>query len=299
MSDSSIFSALRALCLGVLCLGPCACKNPSPQKNQETDSNGSTGPNDTSSGEGSTATTATDSDCPVNPGGWGCDPWCQDCKDGQKCIPAIRTVDPPDATCVPVPPVPKQQGELCSSEGTVADECAKGLACLGTDLQLKGSVCAQLCTGTPKDPKCANDAERCFLSSNDALAVCLPVCDPLAQDCPYPGDRCWLHDPDCADAACLPMGLRGTTNCILDPAPDTVYNSTCFKQHTCSAGQACLASDHMAACVDPVGCCSPLCDLNDQQFVCPDSDKGMKCLRVFSAEATPAKLAHLGVCRLP
>ena len=286
------FSPIEKTWMLVLVL--CSCKPPGQEKKEETDSSSGTAGMSTTGG--ADTGTSTGVDCSVNPGGWSCDPWCQDCSKGQKCVPLSSPYSLPTASCDPVLPNPKQVGEPCDDEGE--DDCDKGLVCLGVNAELRARVCAPLCLGTPQEPICKTDGERCFLSANDVLGVCFPVCDPLAQDCPFTSEQCSLNDPDCDDAACLPLSRRGTFHCNLDLGSTSSYGSPCLKQFSCAAGQACVASEQVVACADAVGCCTPYCDPNDPEFLCPDSDKGMKCLPVFTADTEP-KDVHVGVCRLP
>jgi hypothetical protein len=47
---------------------------------------------------------------------------------------------------------------------------------------MKGTCVAQ-CTGSEAAPMCDADSS-CFVSNDGVLNLCLPLCDPLAQDCP-------------------------------------------------------------------------------------------------------------------
>ena len=290
-----LFQTVRTWTMCLLVVTFCSCKDPNEEKTTGEGTLVSSGGTGTST-TGASSTTA-GADCSVNPGFWECDPWCQDCPDGQKCFPSGSPYEEPKASCIQETPVVKQLGEPCNDLGL--DDCAKGLICLGVDPKLRASVCTQLCSGTPQEPSCASEGERCFLSSNGVLGVCLPVCDPVVKNCPLVDDQCSLNDPDCVDAACLPLKTRGTFRCHLDLGSTTSYGSPCLKQFTCASGQACVASDQLAACSDPVGCCTPYCDLNDPQFLCPDTDKGMKCLPAFEPGLGPQQSEHVGICRLP
>lgn len=44
-------------------------------------------------------------------------------------------------------------------------------------------VCVELCQGSAANPLCTEPCGGCVIADYDNLAFCIPVCDPLAQDC--------------------------------------------------------------------------------------------------------------------
>ncbi|MDC0723157.1 hypothetical protein [Nannocystis bainbridge] len=132
-----------------------------------------------------------------------CDPWLQDCPEGQKCnlysTAGDQTLD--GARCVPLDDSPAQIAELCIAEGgygTGLDDCAAGLLCWNVIPSEQG-VCVELCDGAAVTPQCP-EGQVCAKSFGDYHYMCLATCDPLAQDC-IEGELCALTEKGFACAA--------------------------------------------------------------------------------------------------
>ena len=214
-----------------------------------------------------------------------CDPFAQDCAEGEKCVPWGRGGFY-GAKCVEVTG-DKAPGEVCTApEGQSGgiDDCALGSICFYTDLEGKGT-CVEQCAGSAANPICPQD-HLCSIAAEQYLAICVRTCDPLlVADCPesmacHPSNEAFF----CVEGA-------------WDPNQKT--NDPCEAQGTCDKGLACVASDASDAC-DPLfsGCCQPYCKLPDG--VCPNPDQ--QCRLWYGPPfydpdfEPPAGYEHVGVC---
>lgn len=220
----------------------------------------------------------------------GCDPWVQDCPDGEKCMPYSGDGFSlwNSLKCVPVMPGAVGAGEVCKVEGSGVsgiDNCAKGHMCWGVDPQTGIGHCVPQCTGTPEDPSCPT-CSSC-VKFQEVLALCLPDCSTLEQDC---GDG----------NLCIPAPLDpGHFVCVLDASGDMgAMFDPCDYANACDAGLWCAPPEQASEC-DPqaAGCCLPFCDVMAPS--CPGV--GQVCAPWFEMGQMPAcsKDENLGSCRLP
>jgi hypothetical protein len=80
--------------------------------------------------------------------------------------------------------------------------------CWNVDPETNQGTCAGFCVGNENDPHCDHPGDECSISGS-GFAICLPTCDPLAQDCPE-GEGCWGAGPFfCAGDASGDMGAYG------------------------------------------------------------------------------------------
>jgi hypothetical protein len=121
--------------------------------------------------------------------------------------------------------------------------CAPGLVCV-VELETEGR-CAIPCQG---DEACGIE-RRCRAPAGDApISVCVLPCDPFVQDCAR-GEGCYVLHPDDPTPLCAAAG----PGVELDP---------CAVPNDCAPGHHCTtAASHMIECPDPIGCCTPLCEL--------------------------------------
>lgn len=215
-----------------------------------------------------------------------CDLWAQDCPPGDKCMPwANDGGDSWNAThCTPVAPDPVGLYEECIVEGngfSGFDDCDYGLMCWDVDPGTNVGTCVALCGGDESEPLCA-DGTACSITNDGALILCLPVCDPLLQDC-APGYGCYgFYDHfSCALDASGRMGGPG---------------SPCEYGNTCDPGLSCVATDLVPGCMSELGCCSPFCDLIDPM---PPCLPGQDCTAWYEPGMAPAGYENAGVCALP
>lgn len=185
---SSQVSGVTALALGALVLlGSAACSSGSGAGGEtagSTTSPGETvgdssesgmvdktdtddGPNDTDWTSGSFYGGPTDF-----PSALQCDPWWQDCPDGDKCVPYASTGTTWDANkCVPILG-DGQPGEACKHHGVInaTDSCAAASLCWNLELidgELLGT-CTPFCTGTANQPQCA-EGQSCLIANDGSV----------------------------------------------------------------------------------------------------------------------------------
>ena len=204
-----------------------------------------------------------------------CDPWAQDCLADEKCT--WETIDGVAQThCVPVEPDPKLPGEPCTVFGdpnSGYDDCVAGAICHHLDAQNQG-MCMALCGGSPVEPTCVEAGAVCQVCP-DCPSLCLPLCDPLAQDC-ADGFACL---PDSGSFACNPDDQVGRGK----------LGSPCEYTFQCSVGHACIDGLAVPGC-EGVACCSPFCSTSEP--ICPE---GMSCVPWFDADQAP--LPNVGICQ--
>lgn len=251
------------------------------------------------SGDGSTAESGSDGSTDVTADSWtggppdepttgeqalDCDPWLQDCAEGDKCTHynTMGLDTHVDATeCVPVPPMPVPTGGICKATGGFGagdDDCGRGEFCyfLGGD---EIGVCVPLCGGSLAHPLCP-EGSHCSQGFGAALYMCLPECDAFAQDC--------LEGANCTPNA---YGFV----CALDTSGEEgqIYDG-CDAANGCDPGLMCAPPGSAPDCAGGSdGCCLPLCAIDGTP--CPDS---LECLALYDPEAQP-ELALAGVCATP
>jgi hypothetical protein len=207
-----------------------------------------------------------------------CDPFLQDCPDGEKCAAYQSVGDTWDANkCVEL----KGQlevGEVCQYDGAVAgtDDCGVGIMCYQTNAEGVGT-CTDLCDGTPQNPIC-DPGYNCSISNEGSLNLCLPACNPLLQDCDIEGAGCFW------DGALF--------NC--DPAGDIPEGEPCGYINDCSPGMLCANADSLPACAG-ASCCAGFCDMDDPNC----QIAGTECVAFFEEGAAIPGLENVGVCVLP
>jgi len=225
--------------------------------------------------------------CPTDmPSSIECDVFAQDCPEGQKCSAVITDGGGAwnGARCVPVLGT-GAPGDPCIAKSVAEglDSCAKGVMCWGVDMDGNGT-CVGLCTGDWEAPMCADPHGWCTISG-DVLNLCLPVCDPLLQDCAE-GDACYPIDDSftCAPDA---SGDAGKAN---DP---------CEFINVCAEGLLCGDPMFVGAGCAPglMGCCTPFCEFPDG--VCPNPDQ--QCLQWLDPATLPEgdSWLDIGACGVP
>ncbi len=221
----------------------------------------------------------------VEPDGGGgsieCDIWAQDCAEGEKCMPWANDGGNSwnSTTCSPVSANPKQEGDECQREGDAVDNCDKSMMCWDVNEEGNGT-CVAFCTGSEAAPMC-NPGQTCTIANGGVLILCLPSCDPLAQDC-SPGQACYPITDGfvCApDASGEEMGGQG------DP---------CMYINACDAGLACLTGEFVPDCASD-SCCSAFCELPDSGD-CPGDSV---CDPWYEEGMAPPGYENLGACIIP
>jgi len=211
-----------------------------------------------------------------------CDPWLQDCPDGEKCSAYADSGGGAwnALSCAPVNGDAKP-GEAClvyDSPLSGLDTCELGAMCWSVDEETLEGVCVGLCDGSPDEPTCAEPGTSCKVSNDGVLNLCLDDCHPLAKECDE-GDACvYVED----SFSCSPGGVHG----IGEPCNGS----------TCTDGQACLPAPFLPECQSG-SCCTPYCDVNTED-PCPDLE-GSTCVTFFMEGAAPEGLENVGSCVFP
>ncbi|HVI01648.1 MAG TPA: hypothetical protein VM869_23190, partial [Enhygromyxa sp.] len=250
----------------------------------ETDSSTSddTEPSTSESGDPST-TTDTSSEAPnfapEEDVPFECDPYAQDCPEGEKCVPYASSGGVwDDHKCVPVTGN-QAPGEPCMYGGIVeaTDDCDETSACwdvMDVDGQPIG-VCTPFCLGSESDPECP-PMSQCTLSGSGTINFCIKSCDPTLQDCGA-GLGCFWANND--------------FNCIFT-ARDIPAGEPCGFINDCAAGLGCLPAEVLPDCAGSA-CCSAFCDLNRGDEPC-DAIPGTVCSAFFEEGTAPLGYDHVG-----
>ncbi|MBK6916543.1 MAG: ribulose phosphate epimerase [Deltaproteobacteria bacterium] len=216
-----------------------------------------------------------------------CDVWAQDCPDGQKCMPWANDGGNSwnSLKCVEVNADAGQPGDECHVEGSGVsglDDCALGSMCWNTNEEGLGT-CVAFCGGTEAAPVCDDPQSSCVIANDGVLTLCLPLCDPLVQDC-GPEEACY---PVNDGFACAPEE-SGETGGNGDP---------CEFLNVCDPGLFCANASAMPDCQDSTGCCTNFCDLNEGNTGC--SGAGVECVAWYDVGQAPPGLEQLGACLIP
>ena len=215
-----------------------------------------------------------------------CDPWAQDCDQGEKCTPSAMEEGGNAwdwARCSPVVPVPAAVGEPCTVEGFATsgiDTCELGAMCWDVDPGTLEGTCVALCTGSEDSPECAPEGTACAIANDAWLILCLPACEPIMQDC-EPGDVCtpvgdvWVCSPEGGNASGV--------------------GESCDVLGICDPGLLCVEPELVPDCQDGA-CCTPICDVTDPM---PPCLPGQSCEPYYEPGMAPAGFENVGICTLP
>jgi len=236
-------------------------------------------PPDTTTGAATNDTTDTTTG-PVEPRS--CDPWLEDCLEGEKCI--SHTDDgiawkPP--TCAPLVGEPDGVGEPCSADPV--DSCGEHAMCWHIDPDTGLGTCEALCSGSADEPAC-DAGDHCYQASSGNLAVCLPACSPIEPSCSA-GDICIPRPYDATVFVCVP-DRGGDEGQAFDD---------CETWDVCDPGLGCMNVAFASECDgSAVGCCLPFCDLTEPN-TCPG--QGQVCFPWYEPGYAPPGLEDVGLCR--
>ncbi len=226
----------------------------------------------------------------IDPDGGGvdveCSVWDQDCSDGEKCAAWANDGSSSwNATrCVPVDDSPVGVGETCTVESSGVsgiDNCDATSMCFSVDNETNEGTCVALCEGSENAPTCAPEATACSISNDGVLILCLPICNPLANECD-------------AGQGCFPVD--GTFQCV-QVAGGVDVGEPCEFINACADGTACVNPDIVPGCpAGAGGCCTSYCGLDDDT-VCLE---GQECVPWFEMGQEPdACLEGVGICSTP
>jgi hypothetical protein len=200
-----------------------------------------------------------------------CDPFSQDCPEGEKCVPYSTTGGEFDANkCVQVTGS-GEPGDACLYGGVIeaTDDCGETSHCWGFDGE---GVCMEFCQGIPDEPICP-EGFQCLIDGNGVVNLCSSSCHPLLQDCSV-------------GFACHFAGDTEEFNC--GPTDDVPLGEPCGDG--CAVGLTCLPASMTPDC-GADGCCASYCDLS-----MPACEQvGTQCLSLFVGEP-PAGFEDVGAC---
>jgi hypothetical protein len=208
-----------------------------------------------------------------------CDPWTQDCPEGEKCVAYASAGGTWDSNkCVQVTGS-GTEGEPCMYAGAVesTDDCNADTWCWNVNMDGVGT-CTPFCEGTPDDPLC-DPGNGCSIANNGSINLCLQQCDPLLQDCE--GENICFYD------------FSGNFVCAFGVG-DIPANESCGFINDCAAGNVCLGAETLPAC-NGASCCVAFCDLSDP--TCETG--GTECTAFFEEGTAPPGYESVGVCIIP
>ncbi|MDC0719673.1 hypothetical protein [Nannocystis bainbridge] len=219
-----------------------------------------------------------------------CDPWVQDCPAGEKCMPYSGDGDNSweSLKCTPIMENAGQTGDPCTVEGTGVsgiDSCDLAHMCWNTDPDTGEGTCVKFCSGSPDAPSCDVAGTACTIVNDGVLILCLPMCDPLLQNCT-------------GTDLCIPNPMDPNSFiCVLDASGDAGQEFTpCEYANACDAGFYCLNPELATEC-DPMalGCCLAFCDISAPECAGANAD----CLPWYEEGMAPPGFENVGVCGLP
>jgi hypothetical protein len=209
-----------------------------------------------------------------------CDPFAQDCPEGEKCVPYSSTGGNWDANkCVPVTGE-GAPGDACTWGGIVeaTDDCGADSICWDV-MDVEGTligVCRAFCTGSADAPVC-DPGSSCVIANDGSVTICLPHCDPLVQDCTE-GLACYW---------------TGTDFFCIFTTQDIPTGEPCRYINDCAAGNVCVEAASLPSCAG-AACCASFCDLAAP--IC--AAMGTQCVAHFEQGMAPVGYENLGVCLL-
>jgi hypothetical protein len=212
-----------------------------------------------------------------------CDVWGQDCPEGEKCVPyASSGGNWDELKCVAIMG-DQASGEPCWSGGAAegTDNCDATSFCWDV-IDVEGEpvgTCTTFCAGNPGDPMCP-PGSQCLIGSEGTISLCVPTCDPLAQDCGA-GLACFWANND--------------FNCIFT-TEDIPAGQPCGLINDCAAGLGCIDAQWFPDCAGSA-CCSAFCDITLGDGPC-DALPGTSCVAFFEEGHAPPGYEVVGICIL-
>lgn len=225
-----------------------------------------------------TTTMATDDTAPTTTDecDHACDPLGDDCGECGKCMPIANDGGAAwnENRCRPIDGNPAVVGEPCTVIDGV-DDCDETSMCFGSDADAASGFCVPFCAS---DRSCESPDDVCLVQYGGVLTICVPLCDPLLQDC-EDGSGCYSDGDD--GFGCVPAGSG------FFPAP-------CENFDDCSPGVFCAEMELVPDCATS-HCCSEFCDVTEVPDVC--SGTGQECVQF--TDSPPPGFEDVGLCVLP
>ncbi len=219
-----------------------------------------------------------------------CDPYTQDCPDGQKCTSSNAMAGDFWNINICIEVMGNQtEGSSCTvlgdEPGGGIDDCDVGLICLFADEEGMNGTCTAFCTGDPDNGMCEGAKAFCVPANDGFLPICLNSCDPLLQDCPF-------------DHGCYGDSEDGSFLCFKpDPKEGGMDNDNCAFDNACLPGFQCLPPEVVAECEQGFdGCCNPFCALDGDSSEC-NLNAGEVCSAFYMEDNPPWD--NVGICTLP
>ena len=204
-----------------------------------------------------------------------CDMVAHDCPNEEKCVPIFEY---DDSHCVPVlGQVPPGGGCTVRSEQGL-DDCDASSTCVGANEDGTGGTCVAMCWGTYDVLECPENSS-CVWAGNSTL--CIPACDPIAQDC-GPGLGCFWGN--------TMFGCNDTAGNIPTGQP-------CGYINDCVPGDFCVDAATLPSCAGSA-CCTQFCNLPEGDAGCVEQP-GTACMPFYEPGMAPEGFEHVGVCILP
>lgn len=186
-------------------------------------------------------------------------------------------------------------GEACIRNRDMGtDNCGPMLFCNAGCSACDGpGRCVAFCD-KDKDPvqDCADrgvEKGHCFVLNYGALPICMPVCDPLKQDCEDEQDACHATLDNFLCAKFRP-----------EPDSDGTYGQSCDRVQSCAPGLTCKDASLVEACKDQEEgskCCAHICDRSKGNADCKQENES--CEPIFKDAKPVAGVENVGVCILP
>ncbi len=230
--------------------------------------------------------------CAAPGGAASCDLFQQDCPFAEKCFAYDEDQDGvyDGGYCAPLEG-DALLGAACSideSGYSCFDTCARGLRCWHVDPERGEGSCAALCGGDAEAPECDAPGFTCLLMDGGALNVCVPICDPLLQDCD-PLESC-VGSPVDLEFLCVPNASDG----------ETPTGAPCDALNACAPGLMCVDAEMFPApdeCGDGPGCCAPFCDLQNGNEDCQGLGVPNLACEPYFEEGMMPGVNDVGLCR--
>jgi hypothetical protein len=210
-----------------------------------------------------------------------------DCPEGEKCTAAGCDSDTWDSNVCREVQGNAARGDECvaTDEDPLSgnDTCDFGSMCWDIAPDTLLGTCVAFCQGPNYDDLTCPAGSTCNISNNGVLPLCVPMCDPIAQDCS--DGVCILH-PDGDEFVCDLSAVNF----------DLLYGEDCTAGW-CAPGLQCVPGDWVPepACGPTNSCCTPYCDVN-QPNDCPGL--GQECMWLPDQDPVPG-FEHIGLCISP
>jgi hypothetical protein len=196
--------------------------------NPSTSSHADTSTSETDTGDSDTNETNQPFVAVSEVGGCECDPFVQDCPEGEKCVPYDATAGGSwDANKCMAVTGDQATGEPCVCGGLMdaTDDCDATGICVDRDGDTLGT-CHAFCMGTADQPECPDNL-LCEIAEYGTVALCVEQCHPLLQDCEQPSA--------CSGTTPGFIASRAAIGQLVSPAATsmTVRRATCAWKHRC------------------------------------------------------------------